>query len=135
MTECRLDVDPEITWLIGASESGKSNLLEAMEKFETGGCTPKDVPRKLITGRAVDPDPELPIIAASYQLDQEDIKNLPSPPGELDSVTFHRTFQGPIEVISPHNLPGRPVESVLDDLAEIGDDLKEKVDSLVTRPV
>ena len=35
--ECRLKLDEKVTFLIGANESGKTNILDTMVKFSAGG--------------------------------------------------------------------------------------------------
>ena len=68
LTQCRLEVEDDITCLIGTSESGKSNLLEAMAMFELGDFKIGDVPRSILTGNASSPPDELPIVSATYEL-------------------------------------------------------------------
>ena len=42
--EFRLLLEPTVTVLVGANESGKTNVLEALEKFSTGKFDFEDIP-------------------------------------------------------------------------------------------
>ena len=120
LTECSLAVEPGITCLIGSSESGKSNLLEAMAKFESGGFTFDDVPRSVVSGSTVSPPVDLPIISAIYELDENDSARLhdllDSPEGPEDLITLSRNYEGPIySALAERSFP------------QIGEDLTQRV--------
>ena len=51
--EFRLSLDPSVTVLVGANESGKTNVLEALEKFSTGRFDSEDIPYSSAAARAL----------------------------------------------------------------------------------
>ena len=130
LSECSLSADPRITTLIGSSESGKSNLLQAMAKFESGAFDDYDVPRMLISGTKVTPDNDMPILSATYQLEPLDIEKFEGrlPPGidDKNQITLRRNFKGPIYAadVEPTD---RPLSDVATDLYELLEEFEEAV--------
>lgn len=100
LTKCSLEIDPEITCLLGTNESGKSNLLDAMAKFESGDFVESDVPRRMISGSNVTAEDDMPIISPTYQLDSVEIQRLEklgiSSVSRDQSVALTRNYKGPI---------------------------------------
>ncbi len=105
-----LKVAPRITCLMGASESGKSNLLEAMAKFEEGGFSIDDVPRSQLSPSTSRPDADMPMISATYELEEGDVKRLDNT-GLIESFgntpTFRRNYTGPIYLVNDDPVTAR----------------------------
>ncbi|MCB5895953.1 MULTISPECIES: AAA family ATPase [Bacillus cereus group] len=64
----KLYVDPMLTVLAGKNESGKSNILRALEVFSTGGFSTEDYPEGKERAKSE------PIIEVSFRMSLEDIK-------------------------------------------------------------
>ena len=66
----RIDIDPKITVLIGANESGKTNLLEAIQASSISNkFQPEDISKCRSRKYA---KKEMPIITFSFSLNKED---------------------------------------------------------------
>ena len=72
--ECVLRVDPQTTCLVGVSESGKSNILEALKAFEDGSFSGMDLPAEMILGQPRGYDHEQPILSATYELTEHEFE-------------------------------------------------------------
>lgn len=71
---CKLPLDEKVTFLIGANESGKTNVLEAMLKFSTGGFDKNDMPHvSKWCGKPNIPD-DLKMVSVTYNTDNDDRK-------------------------------------------------------------
>lgn len=95
--ECKLNLDDRVTFLIGANESGKTNVLEAMLNFSLGGFEESDVPYlSRWCGKSNVPD-DLKMVSVSYGINDEDKKLLekimPSLAGE-NKITITRNYVG-----------------------------------------
>jgi len=64
--DCFLKVDKDVTTLVGASQSGKTNVLRAIEKFTTGNYAPDDICDFSDIGRSLPPDPNMPMITITF---------------------------------------------------------------------
>lgn len=95
--ECRLNLDEKITYLIGANESGKTNLLEVMEKFSLGGFQKKDIPYKSSSSGKPDIPDNLNMVSVKYAIEEQDtdtISNIGTPLIEVKEITLTRNFKG-----------------------------------------
>jgi hypothetical protein len=106
--------------LIGPSESGKSNVLLALSKFETGQFTIEDVPRRQISPEDVDPPYDLPMVSVTCELEEKDISDKVE--GNYDSgdlVKFARTYRGPIALEVTGASRSRKLSEVIADIREV----------------
>ncbi|GGE78594.1 AAA family ATPase [Priestia taiwanensis] len=67
----KLYIDPMLTVLAGQNESGKSNILRALEVFSNGGFTEEDYPEKKSREKCH------PMVEVSFKLDSKDFAPIP----------------------------------------------------------
>lgn len=102
--ECNLRLDRTVTFLIGANESGKTNILEAMLKFSTGGFEKNDIPYMSSWRRRSNIPNELPMVSATYVIDERDKKELQKIHPmfrECNEITFRRNYKGEPYIVKP----------------------------------
>lgn len=70
--DCFLRVDKNVTVLVGASQSGKTNILRAIEKFSIGNYQPDDICDFSPAGGGTPPDPNMPMITITFDVEEDD---------------------------------------------------------------
>ncbi|MBA7564827.1 MAG: AAA family ATPase [Dehalococcoidia bacterium] len=70
--DCELKVGKDITSLVGANQSGKTNILRAIEKFSSGEYQFDDVCDFSGPGKARELDEELPMITVVFRVGDKD---------------------------------------------------------------
>lgn len=118
IAEFKLSVDDNITILIGANESGKTNILEALHKFSNGLFVDQDVPYS--SGAAAKPweaNQDLPMVSVEYLVedsDQEFFNSLYGGVRGQSRVTVTRFFSGALEITSPEVDPRSNVRATIE---------------------
>jgi len=102
--ECRLKIDEKVTILIGANESGKTNILEALTKFSLGGFEVSDVPQACPWhGKTAVPD-DLMMVSVTYTIEKKDrklVEKIHPALVEAGEVTITRNYSGDPYISSP----------------------------------
>lgn len=118
ISECKLKLDEKVTYLIGANESGKTNILEAIMKFFQGGFEKSDIPyRSPLCGQPEIPD-DLKMVSVTFAIDDNDqqvITKMHPVLLEAKEVTITRNYTGEPYIRSPD----LKVESQLDELLSV----------------
>ena len=102
--ECRLRLDDKITFLIGANESGKTNLLEAMVKFSLGGFEDIDIPYMSPYRDEPEIAKDMKMVSVTYVLDKPDekiVKQVHPSLAHANEITITRNFTGEPYITSP----------------------------------
>lgn len=102
--ECRLSMDDKVTFLIGANESGKTNILEAMRKFSEGGFKEDDIPYESKWFGKTNPPDNLEMVSVIYEIEDDDRKSLKRIHTNLASmkeITLTRCYRGQPKITLP----------------------------------
>ena len=103
--ECRLKLDEKVTFLIGANESGKTNILEAMSKFSVGEFNQNDIPYKSRWCGHTNPPADLEMVLAKYGIETEAerkyLANIHSALKRAEEITIARYYGGDTKIILP----------------------------------
>lgn len=114
--ECRLKLDEKVTFLIGANESGKTNILEAMHKFSAGGFSENDMPYKSRWCGHANPPADLEMVSATYGIETETerkyLADIHTTLKKAKEITIARYYGGVTKII----LPRVNIEKNLDEL-------------------
>lgn len=125
--ECRLKVDEKVTILIGANESGKTNILEAMTKFSLGGFEISDVPQTCQWhGKTEVPD-DLKMISVTYTIEEKDrklVEKIHPALVEAREVTINRNYNGDPYISSPDLKTESGLNNMLDTLKSVSKDFE-----------
>ena len=104
VAECKILIEDRVTFLIGANESGKTNILEAMVKFTRGGFTNDDIPQMCeLYGQTEIPD-DLPMVSVTYKIegdDREELKRINPGLHETNEITITRNYKGDPYISGP----------------------------------
>lgn len=84
--DCFLKVDKFVTTLVGASQSGKTNVLWAIEKFTIGDYQPDDICDFSRAGRVPPPDADMSMITITFDIEESDKEALREISSNLDSI-------------------------------------------------
>lgn len=104
VAECRLRLDDKVTFLIGANESGKTNILEAMTKFSLGGFDHADIPQVCEWRGKPDIPDDLMMVSVTFAIEDSDRKVLTEIHpilGKASEVTITRNYGGEHYISSP----------------------------------
>ncbi len=74
--ECKLRLDNAVTFLVGANESGKTNILEALTKYSRGGFEDIDIPYMCPYSGESEPPKDLRMVSVTYDIEDTDRKAL-----------------------------------------------------------
>lgn len=118
---CSLELDDRVTILIGANESGKTNILEAIHKFSTGAFGPEDIPYASPSAESsLEELSGLPMVSIVFEMGAEDhlvLDELHPQLRERTSVTLQRTFDGQLRVTDPLIDPTETLDDLLQQLS------------------
>jgi len=95
--ECRLKLDEKVTFLIGANESGKTNILEAMSKFSVGKFQDVDIPHKSVCSRSPQIPDDLKMVSVTLAVEDNDqpvLKRIDPALAKAKRVTVTRNYTG-----------------------------------------
>lgn len=100
---CVLKLDDKVTFLIGANESGKTNLLEAMLKFSAGGFTEDDIPYKSMWCGNPNPPEDLEMVSVKYEISEDDTDLVIKFPvlESVKEIELVRCYSGQIKIMHP----------------------------------
>lgn len=131
--ECRVTFERRITCLIGPSEAGKTNILEALAAFELGEFNFEDVPRSQISPTITDPPYDLPMVSTVFILESDDLENAPETnqlqPG--DEITFTRNYRGGVYLSELAPLVSRDKIEVASDIRSAASEYLSATRSLI----
>ena len=103
--EFRLLLEPTVTVLVGANESGKTNVLEALEKFSTGKFDFEDIPYSSAAARALPEDQaRVRMVSVVFSLEkgeQDLLAQIDASLGLLETITVTRDFSGDLFITDP----------------------------------
>lgn len=104
--KCHVIVDGSVTILIGANNSGKTNILEALSKFSSGNFLPEeDIPYTSEAFKWDDANQsKLPMVEVTFVLDDGDSVRLQEVHPELgkqDTLTLLRDCGGHLSITDP----------------------------------
>lgn len=119
--ECCLRLDDKVTFLIGANESGKTNIMEAMRKFSEGGFKEDDIPNESDWCGQSNPPGSLEMVSVKYDIDDQDRKLLKDMHTTLESVeeiTFTRCYSGQPKITSPKIETEKDINELISELKE-----------------
>ncbi|MBA7583704.1 DNA replication and repair protein RecF [subsurface metagenome] len=121
--ECKLKLDEKVTFLIGANEGGKTNILEAMHKFSVGGFDEEDIPYKSKWWGTPDPPADFKMVSVVYGIETEaERKYLASIHPRLEKtkeITMTRYYGGDIKIILPKVNIERDFDELIGNLKQI----------------
>lgn len=128
--ECRLRLDENITFLIGANESGKTNILEAMMKFFQGGFEKTDIPYMCPwRGKPEIPD-DLKMVSVTFAIDDSDrqqvLTRIHPALSEAKEVTITRNYGGEPYISSPDIKAKSKLDELLSGLRQDFEDFVTK---------
>ncbi len=125
--ECRLKIDEKVTILIGANESGKTNILEALTKFSLGGFEVSDVPQTCPWhGQTTVPD-DLIMVSVTYTIEKKDrklVEKIHPALVEAGEVTITRNYNGDPYISSPDLKTETGLNDRLDTLKSVSKDFE-----------
>ena len=97
--ECTLNIDPLVTTLVGATESGKSNILKALASFTSGAYSEDDFCSQSAERSTLDPNARM--VTVEFRIEDHERDALASihPPLEhADTLTVTRFYGGHCEI-------------------------------------
>ena len=68
--ECTLNIEPLVTTLVGATESGKSNILKALASFTSGAYTEDDFCSRSAERSTLDPNARM--VTVEFRIEDHD---------------------------------------------------------------
>lgn len=95
--ECRLKLDEKVTFLIGANESGKTNILETMNNFSVGGFQDVDIPHKSGYSRSPQIPDDLKMVSVTFAVEDDDqpvLKRIDPALAKARRITVTRNYTG-----------------------------------------
>lgn len=121
--ECRLKLDEKVTFLIGANESGKTNILDAMVKFSAGGFNEEDIPYESKWGDSTNPPADLKMVSVVYGIETDEerkyLANIHPALARAGEITIARYYGGGTKVILPRVNIERDFDELLASLKRI----------------
>jgi predicted ATP-dependent endonuclease of OLD family len=121
--ECRLKLDEKVTFLIGANEGGKTNILEAMNKFSTGGFDEEDIPYKSRWWGVPNPPTDLKMVSVVYGIETDvergHLARIHPTLKKAKEITITRYYGGGTKIILPRVNIEREFDELLGSLKRI----------------
>jgi len=97
--ECTLNIEPLVTTLVGATESGKSNILKALASFTSGAYTEDDFCSRSAERSTLDPNARM--VTVEFRIEDHDrnaLANIHPLFEKADSLTLTRFYGGRCEI-------------------------------------
>ena len=119
--ECYLKLDDKVTFIIGANESGKTNILEAMRKFSEGGFKEDDIPNESRWYGQANPPGGLEMVSVRYRIEDRDkriLKKLDVSLAGTEDITFTRCYTGKPKITLPKIEKEKNVDDMILQLKE-----------------
>jgi len=119
--ECCLRLDDKVTFLIGANESGKTNIIEAMRKFSEGGLKEDDIPNESNWCGQTNPPGSLEMVSVKYDIDDQDrklLKHVHTTFESVEEITFTRCYSGQPRITSPKIETEKDINELISELKE-----------------
>jgi predicted ATP-dependent endonuclease of OLD family len=119
---CELEVSKTVTSLVGANQSGKTNILRAIEKFSSGKYQLDDICDFSAPAKASEIDEQLPMITVIFRIEDndKDFKGISPRFPKINELRVTKKYNGEYVLA----LPGiKQDDSMADDLAA---DLNER---------
>lgn len=117
--ECCLNMNDKVTFLIGANESGKTNILESMRKFSEGGFKEDDIPYESKWFGKINPPDNLKMISVTYKIEDDDkksLQNIHTTLASVDEITLTRCYRGQPRITSPKIETDKDVNELISQL-------------------
>lgn len=129
--DCFLKVDKDVTTLVGASQSGKTNVLRAIEKFTTGNYAPDDICDFSDIGRSLPPDPNMPMITITFDTvgsNEVVLKEISPKLVSIEGLKVTRNYNGEYSIdIIGVDLADSELSGILEQISNIN----QQIDSLL----
>jgi len=129
--DCFLKVDKDVTTLVGASQSGKTNVLRAIEKFTTGNYAPDDICDFSDIGRSLPPDPNMPMITITFDTVESNgvvLKEISPKLVSIEGLKVTRNYNGEYSIdIIGVDLADSQLSGILESISNIN----QQIDSLL----
>lgn len=120
LRDCSLSVDPRITVLVGATESGKTNVLEALASVTSGEYSEDSLCSS--SEQRLAPSETTPVITVEFELDEKDQRRFSEISSALSGLgtTIHVTsrYDGSLEIQEIERLESRDIERRAGDFAK-----------------
>lgn len=129
--DCLLQVDRNVTTLVGANNSGRTNVLLALEKFTTGNHQPDDVCSFSLEGQVAQPNPDLPMISVTFDIeegDREALTNISPMLGAIGEFTVVRKYSSALSIEGIESLEGY-LADIMGQLKKTNVDVRRFLDS------
>lgn len=123
--ECKLRLDNAVTFLVGANESGKTNILEALNKFSRGGFEDIDIPYMCPYSGESEPPTDLRMVSVTYDIEETDRKALGQIHKSLEKakeIKLTRNYAGGPYIVSPELREGDSLKQLLSGLRKVTSD-------------
>jgi len=124
-----LDIDKKVTALVGASESGKTNVLKALEKFNKGAEYEQD---DFCTFCGEEPNPDFQMVSIVFAVTPEEKKILEDTTFELvgtEEMTVTKCFGGHY-LVNDHTYPFPPSPNTPDAVQDLLNEASRNVKEL-----
>jgi len=131
--DCFLRVDKLVTTLVGASQSGKTNVLRAIEKFTTGDYQTDDICDFSPAGRVSPPDPDMSMITVTFDTEEDDkvlLEEISSKLASMEGLKVTRKYNGEYSVdIIGVDFADSELSRILEQVSKIN----QQLDSLLSK--
>ena len=125
--DCLLKVDKDVTTLVGASQSGKTNVLRAIEKFTTGNYQADDICDFSDVGLSLPPDPNMPMITITFNPEKDDkvvLEEISPKLVSMEELKVTRKYNGEYSIdMSGVDFAGRELSHILEQISKINQQL------------
>lgn len=131
--DCVLRVDKNVTTLVGASQSGKTNVLRAIEKFTTGNYQTDDICDFSPAGRVSPPDPDMSMITVTFDTEEDDkvlLEEISPKLVSMEGLKVTRKYNGEYSIdIIGVDLADSELSGILEQISKIS----QQLDSLLSK--
>ena len=124
--DCILKVDKNVTTLVGASQSGKTNVLGAIEKFSTGEYQTDDICDFSSAGQLPPPEPNMPMITIIFDIEDEskEFEKISPTLISIKEIRVTRQYNGEYVFHLPGvSLPHEEISNTADNISRIRSDI------------
>lgn len=127
--ECRLKLDEKVTYLIGANEGGKTNILEAMIKFFQGGFKQSDIPYMSAWRSEPEIPDDLKMVSVTFAIDENEqqvLTKIHPALSKATEVSITRNYTDEPYISSPDLKAESRLDELLSDLGQDSKDFANK---------